>query len=51
MTHTDRETMCTAIGIIEGVMYYINDDATASALAMASNLLHGVLDGESEVQK
>lgn len=51
MTHTDRETMQKAIGIIEGVLYYINDDATESALAMASNLLNSVLGSEQEVRK
>ena len=51
MTHKDRETMQKAIGIIEAVMYYINDDATESALAMASSLLNEVLGGGNEVRK
>ena len=51
MTRKDRETMQKAIGIIEAVMYYINDDATENALAMASSLLNEVLGGGNEVLK
>ena len=48
MTLKERDTIQKAIGIIEGVMYYVNDDATESALAMASSLLNEVLGGGNE---
>ena len=50
MTHKDRETIQRALGIIEGVMFFVNGDAI-EALDSALDMINEVLGVGEEMRK